>query len=323
VGQDWGATVEGSGGGRDRRLAVESTLKGREEVRSVNLDGLQIQASVKEILAAAQQALAAGQLGHVAVAVDEKGVATLTGRALQEGELDKAGEIVSGVGGITRVENRIGTPFSVLEQDANAALAAAGFGGVRAYVRSAEDIGVAGTLTAESDRVKAVAVVVQALVTDHETIDPAVIRDDMTVSEPVVAVASTALPPETTEPVVESTTQSPEPAAPASPLVGTWAGTLRWGISGSSVSISLNSDSVGSVVGRSDYYGSHRYCAGELTLVNASPPKYVFEEKIVEKNPQATCPGGGKFKMVLSGPVTASVEVKRALSRYTGTVQKR
>jgi hypothetical protein len=326
IGKDWIARVTGVVVGQDRKQALETTLKGRSEFAGINLDALEVRASREEILAAITKGLAANRLGHITAEVDEKGGVVLVGRAEREYDIARASDVAMGVPGVTAVEPRIGKPFSVLQREINQALRASGFTGVRAGVPSLEAVVLTGILRDEADRAAVIAGVVDAANALGETIDAALVQDEMIVEVPVVLAPSKQASAAPTPDVPTAAFESTEPVPVMPPIVGTWSGQIRWGIVGSKAAFHISDATVGGDVGRTEYSGSYPYCRGKLRLVDSSGNEYTFEEKITEKNPRATCPGGGTVTMLLSTDGAANVKWMRSNNysavRYKGTLNK-
>lgn len=327
IGKDWIARVSGAVVGQDRKQALEAALNSQPDIASINLDALEVRPSRQEILSVITRGLADNRLGHISAEVDEAGRVVLAGRAERETDIARASDVAMGVPGVAMVDPRIGKPFSVLEREINQALRASGFTGVRARVQSLEEVVVSGTLRDEGDRTTVIARVADTASGLGETIDATLIRDDMIVDVPVVV----APPPKQaqaapTQPVPTVAFESTEPVSSTPPIVGTWSGQIRWGFVGSNAAFQVNDATVGGIVGRTEYAGSYLYCRGSLRLVDISGSEYTFEEKITEKNPRATCPGGGTVTMLLSTQGAADVKWTRSKKlsavRYKGTLNK-
>lgn len=326
MGKDWIAMVSGSVVGQDRKQALETALLGRSEIAGISLDALEVRPSRAEILDAITQGLTANRLGHIRAEVDETGSVVLVGRAERERDSARASDIAMSVPGVGAVDPRIGKPYSVIEREINQALRAAGFARVRARIASLEEVTVSGTLRSDGDRTAVVARVADTASALGETIDATRIRDEMTVEAPVLAVPpprqTRAAPPSAPTAAFES---APSPPV-APPVVGTWGGQIRWGIVGSRAALRVDDATVGGEAGRTEYFGSYLYCRGSLRLLAVSGDEYTFEETVTEKNPRATCPGGGTVTLVLTTHDTASVKWMRSnkLSavRYKGTLTR-
>lgn len=325
MGRDWVATVTGSVVGKDSKEAVEQLLRAHSEVRQLNLDGLTVQAGPDEIRAAAEKILAENGIQGATVSVGEDGAVVLTGRHANPNHPGEFGELFLGIEGVTSVDNQVKPSYAELQQSITAALHASGFRDVVVDVQSTEAVTVSGTIEDESDRGAVVDKIVATAVGMNDSIRSEAVTDQMSVVAPQVAVVPQAPAPPPAAPAEEP----PEPAAAPSPTTGyagVWTGHIRWGVVGSGVAVQLRGASVGNVVGRSEYSGSYPYCAGELRLVQESPSEIVLEEKITERNPKATCPGGGRITMVFKSATKAQASWdpvgKMTFARYKGTLQK-
>lgn len=325
--KDWVATVTGTVVGQDQRQRLEEIVSGRSEVRRVDLTGLSVQPSLEEIEAAVLEALQQNGLGDIDAKIAEGGLVILTGRARDSSVIGRAGETVINVPGVADVDNRIAIPFSELQREVNDALRAGGHPRARVTVDAGGEVSVSGTLVAEGERSAVIERIVATAASLGETVDPSRVRDEMIVEKPVVVapppkqVRATATP---TVPTAAFESTEPEPVRP--PIVGTWSGQIRWGIVGSKAAFQIGDATVGGSVGRTEYSGSYLYCRGSLRLVEISGNEYTFDETITEKNPRATCPGGGTVTMVLSTDSAANVKWMRSnkLSavRYKGTLNR-
>src|SRR5690606_28039137 len=146
---------------------------------------------------------------------------------------------------------------------------------------STDDISVAGMLRDEAERAAVIDKIVEAAVSAGETIEAAVVRDEMTVPAPV-AVAPRPTQPGPAPAAAPSTPAfaSSEPVAAASPVVGVWDGRFRGALLPYVAAIEIRKGAGGALAGESAYFGGgNLVCRGSLRLVAEQGGQYTFQEK--------------------------------------------
>lgn len=185
VNEEWVAVASGTVESQAKRKTIEDTLRARSGIRDVQLEGLAVKVSAADIQAAVAQALEANGLSYISAEVTDDGRVTLTGRAQEESDIDKANKAAGSVDGVTAIESRIGVPFVVLEREINQALIEAGYPDIAVRIGSETDISITGTLRDEGERPLLVAKVAEVAGGLGEAVDPAVFRDEMIVEAPM------------------------------------------------------------------------------------------------------------------------------------------
>jgi hypothetical protein len=130
--------------------------------------------------------------------------------------------------------------------------------------------------------------------------------------------------------------ESPAASTATTPIVGTWSGRIRSGMIGSDVVISVKPAAVGAVAGRADYINYlvpsdsplHLYCSSELTLREAKPGSYTFQERMIDAGSRSICPIRDLIRLSLTeGASVAEAQWARSGSpdkaSYRGTLHKK
>lgn len=323
VDKNWVASVTGSVTGKEQHDGVIAAVRANTNLKGVT-DTVQVSLTATELQDKVMKALADQGLRSVAVSVSGANEVTLSGPVDSAEQKQLANQIASGVPEVAKVDDQTTKSRIWNQNELTGFIASNGFQGVQGNFRSDQLAVLTGTVESEDRRA--------FLVDTVQTTFPGVQVQSNVAVQPTQAETNTRATGSQSGSTPVQSRSEPAPAVPAQPrnvnIRGTWVGSARGALLSYTFNLRITQDIVGQVAGTSVYgttSSNNALCGGEITLIELTPDRAIFDEKMA--NGGLLCPGGGLLKLIKSGTSAATFEWSSRKTpekiRYRGDGQQR